>query len=169
MWIGVHYEYPFGGMTVDRPEWKPKGAADWRRDLAVIADTGFNLIRIRVGLDSNIDDIAVFLDICRDLDLKVVLGSAMFYVSDEFVRTYPDSKTVLADGTRIPEDELDYRWPRACVHHPVFRRRWHDFFDACGTKPLGKTAHLYVENFITALIAPGAVYGNEWKTFNIPG
>ena len=33
MWIGVHYEYPFGGMTKDRPERKPKGAKDGRRDL----------------------------------------------------------------------------------------------------------------------------------------
>ncbi len=134
MWIGVHYEYPFGGMTTDRPEWKPKGADDWRRDLAAIADTGFNLIRIRVGLDTDIDDIAVLLDICGDTGLKVVFGSAMFYVSDEFVRTYPDSATVLGDGRRFPRDELDYSWPRACVHHPAFRSQWRDFFDACARR-----------------------------------
>ena len=23
MWIGVHYDYPFAGMTADRPKWKP--------------------------------------------------------------------------------------------------------------------------------------------------
>ena len=134
MWIGVHYEYPFGGMMADRPEWKPKGAGDWRRDLEMIADTGFNLIRIRVGLDSDIDDIAELLDICGDLGLKVVFGSAMFYVSDEFVRMHPDSATVLADGRRVPRDEFDYSWPRACVHHPAFRSQWRDFFGACAQR-----------------------------------
>jgi len=38
MWIGVHYEYPFGGMMKDRPERKPKGPKDWRRDLAAIRE-----------------------------------------------------------------------------------------------------------------------------------
>jgi len=131
MWIGVHYEYPFGGMMKDRPEWKPKGAKDWRRDLAAIKDTGFNLIRIRVGLDTDIEDIATLLGLCRKLDLKVVFGSAMFYVSDAFVRKYPDSATVMANGDRIPKDDKDYSWPRACVHHPVFRRRRNEFWEAC--------------------------------------
>jgi hypothetical protein len=133
-WIGVHYEYPFGGMMADRPEWMPKGAKDWRRDLEVIKDTGFNLIRIRVGLDSDIDDIATLLDICRDLDIKVEFGFAMFYVSNEFVRTYPDSKTVYANGRKVPQDELDYSWPRVCVHHPVFRSRRDKFIDACAAR-----------------------------------
>lgn len=132
--IGVHYEYPFGGMTADRPEWKPKGAKDWRRDLEMIKDTGFDMIRIRVGLDSDIDDIATLLDICRDLDIAVEFGFAMFYVSNEFVNTYPDSKTVLPDGRKIPRDELDYSWPRACVHHPVFRSQRDEFINACAAR-----------------------------------
>ena len=49
--IGTHYEYPFGGMAV-RPEWLPAGEADWRRDLVMIKDTGFDSVRIRIGLDS---------------------------------------------------------------------------------------------------------------------
>lgn len=134
IWIGVHYEYPFGGMMADRPEWIPKGAGDWRRDLEMIKDTGFNLIRIRVGLDSDIDDIATLLDICQELGLKVEFGSAMFYVSDEFVRKYPDSKMIMANGEKIPRDELDYRWPRACIHHPEFRRQRNQFFGQCAQR-----------------------------------
>ena len=134
IWIGVHYEYPFGGMMADRPEWIPKGEKDWRRDLEMIKDTGFNLIRIRVGLDSDIDDIATLLDICQELDIKVEFGSAMFYVSNEFVRKYPDSKMVMADGEKIPRDELDYRWPRACIHHPVFRTQRDQFFEQCARR-----------------------------------
>ena len=134
IWIGVHYEYPFGGMMADRPEWIPKGAKDWRRDLEMIKDTGFNLIRIRVGLDSALDDIATLLDICQELDIKVEFGSAMFYVSNEFVRKYPDSKMVMPDGEKIPRDELDYRWPRACIHHPEFRRQRNQFFDECAQR-----------------------------------
>jgi len=134
MWIGVHYEYPFGGMMADRPEWMPKGAKDWRRDLKAIKDTGFNLIRIRVGLDTNIEDIATLLDICRDLDIKVMFGSAMFYVSNEFVKKYPDSATILANGDRMPKNELDYSWPRACVHHPVFRSQRDEFWEACAKR-----------------------------------
>lgn len=132
--IGVHYEYPFGGMMADRPEWMPKGAEDWRRDIEMIKDTGFDLIRIRVGLDSAIDDIATLLDICGDLDIKVVFGSAMFYVSNEFVRKYPDSATVWHNGVRMPKDELDYSWPRACVHHPVFRTQRNEFWEACAKR-----------------------------------
>ena len=37
--LGIHYEYPFGGMAT-RPEWMPKGEADWRRDLSKIKETG---------------------------------------------------------------------------------------------------------------------------------
>ena len=134
IWIGVHYEYPFGGMMADRPEWIPKGEQDWRRDLRMIKDTGFNLIRIRVGLDSDIDDIATLLDICQELGIKVEFGSAMFYVSNEFVSAYPDSKMIMPDGEKIPRDELDYRWPRACIHHPEFRRQRDEFFDACARR-----------------------------------
>lgn len=134
IWIGVHYEYPFGGMMADRPEWIPKGEEDWRRDLEMVKDTGFNLIRIRVGLDSDIDDIATLLDICQELGIKVEFGSAMFYVSNEFVTTYPDSKMIMPDGEKIPRDELDYRWPRACIHHPEFRRQRDEFFDACAQR-----------------------------------
>lgn len=134
IWIGVHYEYPFGGMMADRPEWIPKGEQDWRRDLRMIKDTGFNLIRIRVGLDSDIDDIATLLDICQELGIKVEFGSAMFYVSDEFVTAHPDSKMIMPDGEKIPRDELDYRWPRACIHHPEFRRQRDEFFDSCARR-----------------------------------
>jgi hypothetical protein len=134
MWIGVHYEYPFGGMTKDRPEWKPKGAEDWRRDLAAIKDTGFDHIRIRVGLDTDIDDIETLLTICQRLDLKVVFGSAMFYVPDAFVRKYPDSATVTAEGDRVPRNDKDYSWPRACVHHPVFRARRDEYWEACAKR-----------------------------------
>ena len=132
--FGVHYEYPFGGMMADRPEWIPKGAKDWRRDLQMIKDTGFNLIRIRVGLDSDIDDIATLLDICQELNIKVEFGSAMFYVSDDFVRKYPDSKMIMANGDKIPRDTLDYRWPRACIHHPVFRTQRDQFFEQCAKR-----------------------------------
>lgn len=134
IWIGVHYEYPFGGMMADRPEWIPKGADDWRRDLEMIRDTGFNLIRIRVGLDSDIDDIATLLDISQELGIKVEFGSAMFYVSNEFVTRHPDSKMVMPNGERIPRDELDYRWPRACIHHPAFRTQRDEFFEQCARR-----------------------------------
>ena len=54
--IGIHYEYPFGGMAT-RPEWLPQGEEDWRRDLGMIKDTGFDSIRIRIGLDSSLDEV----------------------------------------------------------------------------------------------------------------
>lgn len=134
MRIGVHYEYPFGGMMKDRPEWKPKGAKDWRRDLKAIKDTGFDHIRIRVGFDTELEDIETLLAICQRLNLKVVFGSAMFYVSDAFVRKYPDSATVTAKGERIPKDDKDYSWPRACVHHPAFRAQRDAYWGACAKR-----------------------------------
>jgi hypothetical protein len=88
MRIGVHYEYPFGGMMKDRPEWKPKGAKDWR------------------------------------LELKVVFGSAMFYVSDAFVRKYPDSATVTAKGERIPKMGSPHRCPGITRCCPPRDTKW---------------------------------------------
>ena len=58
--IGTHYEYPFGGNAW-RKEWRPKNPGDFRRDLTSIRKTGFDLIRIRIGFDSNLDDTAFLL------------------------------------------------------------------------------------------------------------
>lgn len=86
------------------------------------------------GLDSDVGDIATLLDTCQELGIKVEFGGAMFYVSNEFVRNHPDSKMVMPDGERIPRDELDYRWPRACIHHSEFRRQRNEFFDECARR-----------------------------------
>ena len=86
--IGIHYEYPFGGMAT-RPEWLPKGEADWIRDIGKIKETGFNSIRIRIGMDSDLDEVARLLDIANEAGLTVFFGSAHFYVNDEFVENYP--------------------------------------------------------------------------------
>ena len=42
IWIGVHYEYPFGGMMTDRPEWIPKvadGLADQDGSILALWDS----------------------------------------------------------------------------------------------------------------------------------
>ena len=65
--IGTHYEYPFGGMAT-WPEWLPQGEEDWLRDLEMIKDTGFDSIRVRIGLDSSLDDVARLLDLCQELE-----------------------------------------------------------------------------------------------------
>ena len=71
--LGIHYEYPFGGMAT-RPEWMPKGEADWRRDLAKINETGLNSIRIRIGMDSDLDEVGMLLDIAHENGLTVLFG-----------------------------------------------------------------------------------------------
>ena len=91
--IGTHYEYPFGGMAT-RVEWLPQGEADWRRDLAMIKETGFDSIRIRIGFDSKLDEVASLLDICHTLAIDVLFGFATFYVNDRFLEEYPDAKVV---------------------------------------------------------------------------
>lgn len=132
-WFGVHYEYPFGGMAT-RPEWSPKGPEDWRRDLEMIADTGFNLIRIRIGMDSLLDEVGGLLDIADDLGIVVEFGFATFYVNDAFVEAYPDSKTVMADGRVFPTDAKDYSWPRACIHHPEYRKSRNRVINDCAER-----------------------------------
>lgn len=62
MYYGVHYEYPFGGMS-KRPEWQPHGAEDYARDLDMIKDTGFNCLRIRIGFDSDLDEVASLIEL----------------------------------------------------------------------------------------------------------
>lgn len=122
LWIGIHYEYPFGGMA-NRPEWLPKGPDDYRRDLAMIKDTGFNCIRIRIGLDSDLDDVARLLDICRDLDIQVLYGFATFYVNNQFLEAHPDAKSIDMHGIEYPLHAHDYRWQRCCINHPEYRAR----------------------------------------------
>ena len=131
--IGIHYEYPFGGMAA-RPEWLPKGETDWRRDIDAIKKTGFNSIRIRIGMDSNLDEVAALLDVIHEAGITVQFGSAHFYVNDEFVEKYPDSKIIGADGEVCPVDTADLRWQRACIDHPVYRKLRNEILDACASR-----------------------------------
>jgi len=137
--IGVHYEYPFGGMAT-RPEWLPKGASDWRRDLAKIRETGFNSIRIRIGMDSNLDEVAELLDLAHESGLTVVFGTALFYVNDAFVEEHPDSKIVGGTGEVCPVDRYDLRWQRACIDHPGYRAMRNEVLDACASRFAGHPA-----------------------------
>ena len=131
--IGTHYEYPFGGMAT-RPEWLPQGEADWRRDLEMIVDTGFDSIRIRIGLDSRLDEVARLLDICQELELGVLFGFATFYVHDDFIEEFPDAKVVDRQGVAYPLHKYDYRWQRACINHPQYRQRRDQLLADCATR-----------------------------------
>jgi len=131
--IGIHYEYPFGGMAT-RPEWLPNGEADWRRDLAKIKETGFDSIRIRIGFDSSLDEVAQLLDICQELGLRVLFGFATFYVHNDFFREFPDAKVVDREGHAYPLHEHDYRWLRACIDHPGFRQRRDQLIVDCAVR-----------------------------------
>ncbi len=128
--LGVHYEYPFGGMA-QRDEWLPRGPDDWRRDCEAIRNTGFNIIRIRIGQDSALDEVAQLLDIAHTQDLDVLFGFATFYVPYWFIEKYPDSRIVDRDGKTLAEGPLDYRWPRVCINHPEYRRSRNLLVDAC--------------------------------------
>ncbi len=133
MFIGIHYEYPFGGMA-QRSEWLPQGPEDYRRDLAKIRKTGFDCIRIRIGLDSELDDVAVLLDLCREEDVSVLFGFATFYVHNDFIAEFPDCKSVDRNGTTYPRHVHDYRWQRCCISHPEYRRRRNDLLAACARR-----------------------------------
>lgn len=131
--IGTHYEYPFGGMAT-RPEWLPQGEQDWRRDLEMIKETGFDSIRIRIGLDSSVDEVGQLLDICHELGLGVLFGFATFYVHDDFIEAFPDAKVIDRKGVAYPVHKYDYRWQRACINHPEYRRRRNHLVEACITR-----------------------------------
>lgn len=131
--IGTHYEYPFGGMAT-RPEWLPQGEDDWRRDLAMIKDTGFDSIRIRIGLDSSLDEVGRLLDLCQEQELGVLFGFATFYVHNRFIEEFPDAKVVDRQGTAYPVHENDFRWQRACINHPEYRRQRDKLLADCATR-----------------------------------
>ena len=141
MIFGTHYEYPFGGMAA-RPEWLPRGEQDWRRDLAVIKDTGFDAIRIRIGFDSSIDEVGRLLDLCAELEVGVLFGFATFYVGYAFFEQHPDAKVVDRGGSAYPGGPHDYLWPRACVDHPVYRRRRDELVRASARRFRGHAAIL---------------------------
>lgn len=131
--IGIHYEYPFGGMAT-RPEWLPQGEDDWRRDLKMIKDTGFDSIRIRIGLDSSLDEVGRLLDICQELEIGVLFGFATFYVHNSFIEAYPDARVIDRSGAAYPQHEHDFRWQRACVNHPEYRRQRDQLLADCATR-----------------------------------
>lgn len=131
--IGTHYEYPFGGMAT-RPEWLPQGEDDWRRDLTMIKDTGFDSIRIRIGLDSSLDEVGLLLDICLELEIGVLFGFATFYVHNSFIEAYPDARVVDRTGAAYPQHEHDFRWQRACINHPEYRRQRDQLLADCATR-----------------------------------
>ncbi len=133
MFIGIHYEYPFGGMA-QRSEWLPQGPEDYKRDLAKIRDTGFDCIRIRIGLDSDLDDVATLLDLCRKEDISVLFGFATFYVHNDFIAEFPDCKSVDRNGDAYPLHVHDYRWQRCCLSHPEYRRRRNALLAACARR-----------------------------------
>ena len=141
MIFGTHYEYPFGGMAT-RPEWLPRGEQDWRRDLAMINDTGFDAIRIRIGFDSDIDEVGRLLDLCAELEVGVLFGFATFYVGYPFFEEHPDAKVVDRGGNAYPEGPHHYLWPRACVDHPAYRSRRDDLVRASARRFCGHPAIL---------------------------
>ena len=128
--LGIHYEYPFGGMAT-RPEWMPKGEADWRRDLSKTKETGLNSIRIRIGMDSDLDEVSALLDIAHENGLTVLFGFATSYVNDDFVETHPDSKIIGGDGSILPIDKNDLRWQRVCIDHPAYRQNRNRIIEEC--------------------------------------
>src|SRR5689334_181920 len=111
IFVGTHYEYPFGGNSW-RTEWRPKSYEDWRKDLTAIRQTGFNLIRIRIGFDSKLDDTEVLLNMAHELGLKVDYGFATFYAPDWFTQKYPEARMVNGNGETLGAPR-DRRWPRA--------------------------------------------------------
>ncbi len=133
MFIGIHYEYPFGGMA-QRSEWLPQGPEDYRRDLAKIRETGFDCIRIRIGLDSDLDDVATLLDLCQEAGISVLFGFATFYVHNDFIAAFPDCKSVDRNGKAYPLHVHDYRWQRCCLSHPEYRQRRNALLAACARR-----------------------------------
>lgn len=130
MFIGIHYEYPFGGMA-KRSEWLPTGPEDYKRDLAMIRDTGFDCIRIRIGLDSDLDDVGTLLELCHEEGISVLFGFATFYVHNDFIAEFPDCKSIDRNGVSYPLHPHDYRWQRCCLSHPVYHQRRNDLITAC--------------------------------------
>jgi hypothetical protein len=131
--FGVHYEYPFGGMA-RRKEWLPEGPADWRRDLVAIRETGFDIIRIRIGQDTDLDEVAELLDIAQETNLDVLFGFATFFVPYWFIEQHPDSRTVDRDGGTLANERFDDRWPRVCIHHPAYRAARDALIEACAAR-----------------------------------
>jgi len=130
IYIGTHYEYPFGGMRT-RPEWMPKGKADWDRDLDQICNTGINSLRIRIGFDSDLDEVEQFMDLIHAKGLKIQFAFATFYTPDWFVEKYPDSKIRNHAGDVVPKDKYDLRWQRSCIDHAVYREMRNQLIKDC--------------------------------------
>ena len=68
----------------------------------------------------HLDDVARLLDLCQELDLRVLFGFATFYVNDQFIEDFPDARIIDRQGQAYPLDRHDYRWQRGCIDHPAY-------------------------------------------------
>ena len=100
----------------------------------MIKSTGFDSIRIRIGFDSSLDEVARLLDLCQELGLGVLFGFATFYVHNDFLAEFPDAKVVDRQGRAYPLHEHDYRWLRACIDHPEYRQRRDQLIGDCAAR-----------------------------------
>jgi len=121
--LGTHYEYPFGGGYLGKTPWRSRSPSDWKRDIASIRQTGFDVFRMRIGFDSKLDEVEQLLNIAGEMNIKVHYGFATFYAPDWFTQRYPDSRVVTAKG-EVLGNARDTRWPRACIEHPAYRELW---------------------------------------------
>ena len=118
--FGVHYEYPSAERRCAQ-EWLPRSREDWHRDLGVVKETGFSVIRVRVGHDSHLGKSQIS---SGWLAIATLTSSLVSRHSTCHIGSSSDSGLTSHRSRRagFGGNEFDHRWPRACIHHAEYRR-----------------------------------------------
>ena len=118
---------PFGAQYYRAPTPLPE---DWEADLRGFRARGFNTVKIwaqwrwNMPAEDRFDfsDLDRLMDLCAQLDIRVVINVVYDVVPAWFNKKYPDAMMVTATGRRLYPQTTAWRQvggvPGPCLHHP---------------------------------------------------
>jgi beta-galactosidase len=134
----LKYEYiPFGSQYYRAPSPHPD---DWERDLAKMAELGFNTVKFWVQWRWNHpeedrfywDDIDRLMDLAGRFKLNVMLNTIFDVAPAWIYQKYPDASMLTLDGRRIGPQTQPHRQIGGlgyCFNHPLVMEHFFHFLD----------------------------------------
>jgi beta-galactosidase len=127
--------FPFGCQYYRAPS---PHKEDWEKDLARIAELGFNMVKFWVQWRWNhpredkfyFDDIDQLMDISQKYDLKVMLNTIFDVAPAWIYQKYPNASMLTLDGRRIGPQTQPHRQIGGlgyCFNHPDVQRYFFEF------------------------------------------
>jgi beta-galactosidase len=127
--------FPFGSQYYRAPS---PHKEDWERDLAKMAELGFNMVKFWVQWRWNhpqenifyFDDVDQLMDLSEKNNLKVMLNTIFDVAPAWIYQKYPDASMLTLDGRRIGPQTQPHRQIGGlgyCLNHPDVQNHFFDF------------------------------------------